>query len=157
MKNSSSIISLKLSYVKFATGAVLLLAGCIIYVLFRSQSIRLYVWCKALGLDGIIEQIRNSIGGLSTSDFLLYSLPDGLYSTSYILVMDSLWHGDRPLRRFSIASAIPFVAIVHELLQGFHIVSGTFDVLDLLCYGVPLGIYLIVCGKDVLPNKQFKI
>lgn len=153
MNNNSSIVSQKLSYVKIVTGTVFLFAGCIIYVLFRSQFIRLYVWCEALGLGCVIEKIRNGIGWLGMSDFLLYSLPDGLYCASYVLIMDGLWHGDSSLRRIVVVSAIPFVAIVHELLQGLHIVRGTFDVCDLLCYSVPLCIYLIVCGKDVLSTK----
>lgn len=150
MSNNCSVISKNPCRVKFITGVILLFAGCAIYLLFRSQSIRLYVWCKALGLDGILDQARKSAGCVSLSDFVLYSLPDGLYCAAYILMTDAVWHNNKSLQRIATVSAIPLVAIVYELMQGLNMVSGTFDVVDILCYCVPLGIYILYAGKTFL-------
>ncbi len=129
-------------------GGMLLLCACIIYLLFRSKSIYLYQWCMAVGLTDIIDQLRKGLQSWILPDFFRYSLPDGLYCASYILLMDVLWKRSRLSIRLLVVSAIPLIAVVHESLQAAGVVRGTFDWWDLLCYTLPLIIYLFIIGKS---------
>jgi len=127
-------------------GVVALLCGCAIYLLFRSQTIHLYQWAVVAGLSSILDTLRQSVQHWQVSDFVRYSLPDGLYCASYILLMDAVWKGGKASRTLAV-SFMPLVAITHELLQGAGLVRGTFDVCDLLCYAVPLLAYFVVSNK----------
>lgn len=125
-------------------GVITLLCGISIYLLFRSESISLYRWCAAAGFGDEIEMLRQSVRHWTIPDYLKYSLPDGLYCLSYILLMDAVWAGRRT--KFSVCAVcvIPLVAITHELAQGLGLAKGTFDAVDLLSYSVPLILYLFI-------------
>jgi len=133
---------------QFFLGVMLLLCAFIIYLLFRSTSINLYQWCMAVGLADIIDLLRKSLHNWILPDFIRYSLPDGLYCASYILLMDVLWKHSRLAIRLLVVSTIPLIAVAHELLQAAGVVRGTFDWWDLLCYTLPLIIYLFIIGKS---------
>ena len=123
-------------------GVLLLLCGIAIYLLFRSRSITLYQWCISIGLSAPLEVLRADVQHWIIPDFVKFSLPDGLYGASYILLMDAVWNNSQRLIRIMAASLIPLVAIIHEMLQGLGLAKGTFDAADLLCYSVPLSLYL---------------
>ena len=119
----------------------LLVCGCLIYLLFRSRSLNIYQWCLVLGLSDLIEYARGLAKGWVISDFIRFSLPDGLYCAAYILLIDAIWHDDRRILKYYILSIVPIITISSELLQYFGIVRGTFDVVDLLCYLIPPIVY----------------
>lgn len=129
-------------------GVVMLLCGCSIYLLFRSKTINLYQWCSMLGISDIIDSMRMSIIGWEIPEFIRFSLPDGLYCASYILLMDAVWPDNGKYKKLTV-SFIPIVAIIHELMQGLGLVKGTFDIIDLLCYATPLAIYCFVKKKSL--------
>lgn len=129
-------------------GFLLLLCGCLIYLLFRSKTIRLYQWCEWAGLSESIDSLRQLAHGWQLSDFVLYSLPDGLYCASYILVMNALWNGGKKSRMVMV-SLIPMAAICHELLQAMGLVRGTFDPVDLLCYVLPLTVFFLGASHSI--------
>lgn len=125
-------------------GIFLLFCGISIYLLFRSKTITIYRWCETIGATGIIDNLRHCVRHWAVPDFVRYSLPDGLYCASYILIMDAIWRKGRKKARIVAVSLIPLAAIVHETLQGLGLARGTFDFGDFLCYTVPLVTYLIL-------------
>ena len=136
-------------------GILLLIVGIGIYLLFRSTSIRLYQWCMALPIADTIETWRNAAAGLSLPDFCKYSLPDGLYCASYILMSDAVWRRAKVWKRTLVVSIMPLVAISHELLQITGIAHGTFDLNDLFCYAVPLlSYYAISFWTDCMNRNE---
>ena len=139
--------------VKVTAGVLLLAGGCVIYLFFRSTSIALYKFSCAIGLQNLLEQAREAVSDWQVSDFVRFCIPDGLYCLSYVILMDAIWPGKGVSKTIAV-SAIPVAAIVHETLQGFGIVRGTFDSLDLLCYLVPWALYLI---QDNIINSIKKI
>ena len=153
MKTTSKGRKLALT-VQVVAGILLLLGGIAIYLLFRSQTIVLYQWCVHLGLTDFLSTVRQQVQSCDISDFVGYSLPDGMYCASYILLMDALWRNSGRLTRLCFASLIPVVAILHELLQAATLVRGTFDVADLLCYATPLLIYLLINHKKASPLAE---
>lgn len=139
-------------WIQVLLGVLCLLIGISIYLLFRSESITLYRWMAAIGITDAIAPLRQSVSHWDVSAFVRFSLPDGLYCMSYILLMDAVWqHSRRPLRLMA-ASLIPLIAITHELLQAAGLARGTFDWSDLLCYALPLIGYCLLfigyCLKD---------
>lgn len=123
-------------------GVLLLMCGCLIYLLFRSENINLYQWCSSIALADSIEQLRNRVCDYQVSEFIRFSLPDGLYCASYILVVDAIWHNEKIIRHWIVA-LIPAIALFSEIFQYFRVVNGTFDWYDLICYVIPLLLYYI--------------
>ena len=134
-------------------GVLFLICGCAIYLLFRSKSLNIYQWCSAIGLSNSIDALRSICQYWNISDFVKFSLPDGLYCAAYILIIDAIWHNNAGIVKYLILSLVPLVTICSEILQYFGLVKGTFDVNDLICYLIPPIIYLIfVCNSVKLNN-----
>lgn len=130
-------------------GLLSLTTGGILYILYRSETLILFKWVKALGLYDIVSDLRPS---KSSDSWLVYSLPDGLWLFAYILLMGALWNFDS---RKSLLYSAPLVviAIGSELSQMHHITKGTFDIVDLLCYIVATiagTIYIKIAHKLIL-------
>ncbi len=125
-------------------GAVFLVCGCAIYLLFRSKNLNIYHWCSELGISSSIDTLRYTIQFWNVSEFVKFSLPDGLYSAAYILIIDAIWHNDKGTFKNIIISLVPIVAISSEILQYFELVKGTFDICDLTCYFFPYLIYISI-------------
>lgn len=67
-------------------------------------------------------------------DWILYSLPDGLWLSSYICLVLMFWKN-----RINKVSAVwifgmPIIAISSEAGQFFKIIPGTFDWMDVIMY-----------------------
>lgn len=138
-------------WVEAAVGLLCLLVGCAIYVLFRSRSIKLYGWLSACGLKDAMELWRESVASCHLPEWVLFSLPDGLYCASYMLLMHALWYVSPRRPAYLIVVLIPLIAITHELCQLMGVLSGTFDYSDLLCYLLPL---LLLAGIHSLQKSQ---
>lgn len=127
---------------KLAAGLILLGCGCVIYLLFRSTTIALYQAACAIGLGSVIDHARMQTTHWVVPDFILFSLPDGLYCLSYVILIDALWPVEGTSKAIA-ASVIPAAAVIHETGQGMRMVRGTFDAMDLCCYLVPWMLYLL--------------
>lgn len=127
---------------KVLLAILFLVCGCAIYLLFRSKSLNIYQWCSVLGLSNTIDTLRYSVQDWNVSEFVKFSLPDGLYCASYILMIDAIWHDEKGTIKNIIISLVPFVTISSEVLQYFGLVKGTFDIYDLICYAIPPLIYM---------------
>lgn len=134
------ILSSSFKKAQMVLGFLLLACGCSIYMIFRNQDIVLNKWCQSLGIADFVEPMRMAVKDSHVPDFILYSLPDGLYCASYILLMDAAWEGKRLSRNIAVA-LIPSVAIMHEIAQGIGWARGTFDICDLIFYALPFALY----------------
>ena len=144
------------SKAKIFLGIMLLVIGCLIYLLFRSKTLYIYVWCKSLGVSSPLDTLRIIVNDWPVPSFIKYSLPDGLYCTAYLLIMDAIWHEDKSLLKYLILAVIPVITIDSEILQYFGYVRGTFDIVDIICYLVPPLIYVICLRPMVLFKKLNK-
>ncbi len=132
-----------ISIVLIAIAMALLIGGGLIYIAFRSVSLRMFGWFDTLGIIEVIDEMRLLSEGLSPNHFILYNLPDLLWITSYLLFVNALIPRiDRGLYLFWVLF-MPVLAIVHELMQGFGLAVGSFDYIDLLCYILPTAINII--------------
>jgi hypothetical protein len=91
--------------------------------------------------------MRTLFGGIQLPDWMVYSLPGGLWSAAYVLLVGWLMQG-RALRwRLLATLPIPLAGALSELLQGAGVLSGTFDTSDVVCYLAPYLIYALLNKK----------
>lgn len=66
--------------------------------------------------------------------WIIYSLPDALWLMSFGLFLQLIWKNETKRNRM-IWTVIPCtIAVLMELFQATYLVSGTFDLVDLLLY-----------------------
>lgn len=121
--------------------AVLLLAGStFIYLVFRSDTLIGFNLIDRLGLSAPLYGIREAFSNITLPAFYVYSLPDGLWLLSYMLLIDSIlpYHPTKPIWIL----ALPANAIASEIAQYWMILPGQYDVRDLVCYLVPTVLYI---------------
>jgi len=112
--------------------ALSMLLGGIIYLLWRPQTLVMFSWCKKLGVYGIVQQMRVALDFLKDilPVWFIYSLPQALWCFSGLCCIHAIWNR-KAGERFWIAVVFLFCLSV-EVLQMFHVVSGSFDTVDLL-------------------------
>lgn len=123
-------------------GVILLVAGGLIYTLFRPTTLLGFRLTDAIGLSPIINNWRTALATQQPAPFIVYCLPNGLWSAAFILIMDRLFAQQSLRQRLCWTAIIPAIGIAAELLQAVGIVPGTFDWLDILCYAVPYLVYV---------------
>ena len=124
------------------SSALTLLGGGTIYVLLRSRQTLLNVLIDATGASGV-EAAREKASGLTIPEWIIYSLPGGLWSAAYILLIHALTMGERPGRRLLWAGLIPALGIVSELMQQEKLLPGVADRWDVFFYALPYFIYFV--------------
>ena len=113
-----------------------LLIGSLIYILFRSSTLKMFIWYDKLGITNQISRMRANTFLYSNKlpDFLLYALPDGFWMFSYMSLILYLWNNELRRDNFFWIFILSIIALLSELGQLLKIISGTFDIVDLLMY-----------------------
>ena len=116
------------------------IGGCI-YLMQRTTGILMFRIIDFLGLTDAVAGLRNSIQQMP--EFVVFNLPGGLWSASYVLLSDVVFAGQSKMMRLAWGSLIPMIGLVSELLQAGGLCPGTADWLDAVCYGVPYVFYAV--------------
>ena len=121
---------------------LLILTGGMIYVLYRPENLLLFRVTDSLGITPLIDVLRSNSSRVMLPSFIVNSLPAGLWTASYLLMMyiTTKFHTRRI--RLMLALPLPISAIVLEFMQLLGWCPGTFDIYDLICYIVPLFIFI---------------
>lgn len=119
---------------------LLLFIGVLIYALFRPDVIFLKPLWNILSKNPhpIINNIDDTIFG----KLLIYSFPDALWYAALLIIQKKVLRNSllsKIIYGFSIA--LPFIL---EILQGLHLINGTFDWIDILCYLATLILVLLI-------------
>jgi hypothetical protein len=125
---------------------IALVAGGIIYLLFRPGEVLLFHWMRTLGFDHLISyfrQISFSIK-LHLPEWIVYSLPNGLWAFAYALLITRIWAGSKSGFRYLWIASIPALVLGYEILQFTGTIPGTFCFQDIILgtAGMTLGIIL---------------
>lgn len=135
-------------------GLLFLLAGGMIYLIFRNLSLRMFNWIETLGYFERITTLRSLFQDVNPPHFVLYNLPDLLWIMAYLLFVNALIpQRDRRVYLFWII-LVPLLAIIHEIMQGVGLANGSFDFVDLLCYLIPLVTNLIIINLTNFPYEK---
>ena len=111
-----------------------LMIGGLVYIAWRTPGLQFFAWIKELHMHELIYVIRDSASSWRSvlPGWVLYSLPDGLWSYSFTATIQLLWT-DLDHREGRYWRTLPIVIIPgYEALQYLGVVSGTFDWVDLL-------------------------
>ena len=113
----------------------------------------IYIWCSTLGQSHIIDIARTYAIDWIVPDVIKFCLPDGLYVSAYLLIMDAIWQKEDSLIKHIVICLVPVFAITSEVLQYYGVVKGTFDICDLLFYSAPFITYYIYKYHSFKFNK----
>lgn len=116
------------------------IGGCI-YLMQRTTGLLMFRIIDFLGLTDVVATLRAY--AMQWPEFVVFSLPGGLWSASYVLLADAVFAGQSNLIRLSWGSLIPMIGVVSELLQALGLCLGTADWQDAVCYGVPYMVYVV--------------
>ncbi|RDG28612.1 hypothetical protein DV872_25935 [Oceanispirochaeta sp. M1] len=64
------------------------------------------------------------------SNFILYNLSDGLWTSSGILILSSIWKNKKEQLPYGILFLI--ISLLFEFLQKYQLVIGYFDIIDII-------------------------
>lgn len=136
-----------------------LFLGLVIYLLFRTSSLKIFNWLNYFNIDFLNSSIRLNAFTYSklVPQWILFSLPDGLWTFSYVCLMLYIWNFKISLQSIIWITLIPFIAVFSEIGQAFNLIQGTFDYLDLFFYilGMVLPLaYLFIKNLKSTYNEQ---
>ncbi|MEX2485432.1 MAG: hypothetical protein WED10_12755 [Brumimicrobium sp.] len=124
-----------------------LLTGSLIYLLFRSSTLKMFDWFNYIGIIEPIKSARTQTLEFSTylPIWFKFSLPDGLWVFSYVCLLQLIWIDRNIKKSIPWILSIPIIAIFSEFGQLTNLVTGTFDPIDLLFYilGMILPFFII--------------
>lgn len=126
-----------MKYNKLVFGSLAsLILGTSIYILFRSSSLKVFSWLDFIGINILDSNIRKYALSISNNipDWVLLSLPDGLWLFSYVSLMLYIWKMSITIQNLFWIAVVPAIAIGSENAQYFGLMQGTFDPMDLLLY-----------------------
>jgi hypothetical protein len=78
------------------------------------------------------------------SDFIIYNFPAGLWTISYLILMQLIMKDSYGINRILWIYALPLVLTIVEIMQLCTFVPGTFDALDIIVYVIPIIISLLI-------------
>ena len=110
------------------------LIGAFIYILFRKESLTVFLWLDKVSLLETVMVLRDTLIVFKDKMpvLILYSLPDGIwvYSATYLMLI--IW-GENWKHATALSwILIPlFLSIGAELLQLIHVVHGSFCLYDM--------------------------
>ena len=105
--------------------------GAAIYLFFRTTSLLVFEWLRAVSLFELTLTARGLLSGISLPNWLLYSLPDGLWVYAVTSWMILIWDRNPPLPWLFVGVAL---GVGGEFGQAIAIVPGTYQHLDMLFY-----------------------
>jgi hypothetical protein len=134
-----------------------LLLGGVIYISFRSLSLRMFDWFEVAGLKTMASFIRSVAHPLKNHlpSWIYFSLPDGLWVYSFTSSLILLWNDQFEKGKYWLI--IPFTTgCLFELAQGLKLVKGTFDPIDFALCLLFFCLSLVILRPKIQKNEKRK-
>jgi len=111
-----------------------IMLGGLIYVLLRPSIPEFFRLFSSIGLfEWLLSQREHTLNiGHLFPDWIVYSLPSGLWAFSYSLLIIGIWSKNTSILKYVWLTTIPLLVFGFEFLQYSGIVGGTFSVGDLI-------------------------
>ena len=131
--------SIRAKRINFLIAGLAVIAGGMIYILCRTPDYSFFQWIRSMGFDGALAFLRaHSLpNGSKLPDWIVYSLPDGLWAFAYTLIILTIWYKSHSFLMYFWYATIPTLTIGSEILPWMGIIPGTFCLSDVV---------LILCG-----------
>lgn len=130
----------------YTVAACALLVGGLIYLLLRQEPVPVLRWVTPDQLRPWLQQLRHATATFrsATPAWILFSLPDGLWSFSYAAIMTRLWSQPSGAAKLFWLLSIPILGIGFEVGQWLRLIPGYFNVTDLIVatLGASLGFWI---------------
>ena len=130
--------------IKILFATFLSVIGGLLYLIFRSDNLIMFSWFNSLKLTDFIINLRNTYGNHNIYEWTKLNLPAGLWLFSYLLIMDTIWKKEDKIFYPLFISFLPLIALISEFMQLVHVIPGTFDIMDLLSYGISIALFILV-------------
>ena len=113
-----------------ALSIMFILIGGFIYLFFRPHTLKMFVWLRIINCEQIF-QLKDYNQDLKFIEFLIFSLPNGLWILSFLIIIGLIWE---KYHIFFIiySSFFAGISILFEFLQKVELIPGTFDIADIL-------------------------
>ena len=121
----------------------MLLIGSMIYFAFRSSELYMFRLFPNGDLPSWLVGIRGQLSMLNVPEWVRYSLPDGLWLLSYMIIIECIWGDDATWLHGLFLWTLPISIIIAEFLQMVHLVPGTGDWGDVVFYVLGILVFLI--------------
>ena len=161
MPNLGIVIGSIIVNVKYKRGILifvsvcLLLIGWLIYLIYRPTNLYMFKVFEVTDSFRILTHLRNFDylpQRQYVPEWIIYNLPDGLWLLSYMMLMDVIWENGDKVKRFLFVFFMPVIIMVWEIMQGFQVVEGTWDIGDMFSYLIAMTIYY--CLTKILKNHE---
>lgn len=129
----------------FLSGFAIFIGG-LIYILLRPSEHLFFGWISQAGLASWISPARSlsPVLGQLFPDWIVYSLPNGLWAFAYTLLITTIWSGSKSWLKYFWMASIPLLVLGFEMLQFPGLIPGTFCIQDMVfgVLGLVLGIFV---------------
>ena len=115
-----------------------IIIGGLIYILWRSENLLMFVWFDYLNLTETIFDLRHVTSNYKNSfpSWFYYSLPTALWTFSGTLLFLTIWSGNFLYEKTIWVSIFLIFSFGFEIGQFLGFVAGTFDVKDIFLSGI---------------------
>ena len=114
-----------------------LLVGGAIYLIFRPRTLYMFS-CIPSRIMEWLDATKHFFNIGEDLDFVIYNLPAGLWTISYLILMQLIMTNARDISRILWIYSLPLFCTLVEILQLCKFVPGTFDILDIVVYIIPI-------------------
>jgi hypothetical protein len=144
----------------FLSGSVALFTGAAIYLLFRPVPPVFLKRLDSMIPNNWLGPLRQQVAFLAPHlpEWIVFSLPGGLWAFAYALTITAIWSGSRSRLRYGWMISIPLLTLGFECSQYWHFIPGTFCLNDLVMSitGAVAGISLAaIPTKTYTYEKQY--
>lgn len=112
-----------------------LVAGALVYVLWRPTTLRMFDWAKIIGLKDTIDATRTWVGSPPAvmPQWWIGAFPDGAWVYAWMAQLGLVWRKGRLVGAAPWMAIGPVLGIGSEVGQAFGLVPGRYSWADVLC------------------------
>jgi hypothetical protein len=113
--------------------------GTLIYLAFRPVHLTVFHWAETLGFYSLILKARTLFDiGYLIPEWVIYSLPNGLWSYSFMFFISFIWGGEDVLEKIYFVVLVVALSVGSELGQLLNFIPGIFCLTDVALYSFGL-------------------
>lgn len=132
-----------------------LFIGGLIYIFFRSTSLRLFELFEIIKVKSTLINIRCLLIPVKNElpSWFYFSLPDGLWVYSFSSALIILWSNQFDLGKYWLVFPLIFGAFI-EIAQKIKIFPGTFDAIDIIFSISAITLSIITLKPSIQKNEK---